>query len=68
VGWGRCTGATTHGSNEVLARHLEQNVLGDRYSEGSFVVEKRAHLQLIEPKLAIRHIESVVAELTGKIG
>jgi pimeloyl-ACP methyl ester carboxylesterase len=51
-----------------LARHLEQNVLGDRYSEGSFVVEKRAHLQLIEPQLAIRYIESVVAELTGKRG
>jgi hypothetical protein len=50
----------------MLSRHLEQNVLGDRYSEGSYVVEKLAHGQLTETKLAIRYIESVVAELTGK--
>jgi pimeloyl-ACP methyl ester carboxylesterase len=50
----------------MLARHLEQNVLGDRYSESSYVVEKLAHGQLTELKLATRYIESVVAELMGK--
>jgi pimeloyl-ACP methyl ester carboxylesterase len=52
----------------VLSRHLEQNVLGDRYSEKSYVVEKLAHGRLTEPKVAIPYIESVVAELTGKKG
>ena len=52
----------------VLSRHLDQNVLGDRYSESSYITEKLAHGQLTEPKVAIRYIESVVAELTGKTG
>jgi hypothetical protein len=52
----------------MLSRHLEQNVLGDRYSESSYLTERIAHGQLTEPKLAIRYIESVVAELTGRKG
>ncbi|HEX5030295.1 MAG TPA: protein kinase [Candidatus Eisenbacteria bacterium] len=50
----------------VLARHLDQNVLGDRYSEKTYVTEKLAHGQLTEPRIAIPHIESVVADLMGK--
>ena len=52
----------------VLARHLDQNVLGDRYSERSYITERLAHGQLTEPKLAIPYIESVLAELTGNKG
>jgi hypothetical protein len=50
----------------VLARHLEQNVLGDRYSEKTYVTEKLAHHQLSEPDIVLRYVESVVAELAGK--
>jgi len=50
----------------VLARHLEQNVLGDRYSEKTYVTEKLTHHQLSEPDVVLRYTESVVAELTGK--
>jgi hypothetical protein len=49
----------------VLARHLEQNVLGDRFTEGSYVTEPIAHSRLPEPAIANRYIESVVAELTA---
>jgi len=52
----------------VLARHLEQNVLGDRYTEGSYVTEPVAHGRLPEPELANRYIESVVAELMAMKG
>jgi serine/threonine protein kinase len=48
----------------VLARHLEQNVLGDRYSETSYVTERITHGRLPEPALANRYIESVVADLS----
>ena len=53
-------------AEDVLARHLEQNVLGDRYDERTYVTEKLGHHSLTEPKVAIPYIESVVAELTGK--
>ena len=49
----------------VLARHLEQNVLGDRYTERSYVTEPISHSRLPEPALACRYIEEVVTELTG---
>ena len=50
----------------VLARHLEENVLGDRYTERSWVTEPIAHTGLPEPAVANRYIESVVAELTRR--
>jgi serine/threonine protein kinase len=49
----------------VLARHLEKNILGDRFTEISYVTEPVAHGRLPEPALANRYIESVVAELTA---
>jgi len=52
----------------VLARHLEQNVLGDRFTESSYVTEPVSHAQLCEPVLANRYVESVVAELTSGRG
>ena len=52
----------------VLARHLEQNVLGDRYTERSWVTEAIAHTALPEPAIANRYIESVVAELASMRG
>ena len=48
----------------ILARHLETNVLGDRYTEESYVTEPVAHGALPTPALVNRYIESVVAELT----
>ena len=41
-------------------------MLGDRYRESSYVTEKLAYGLLTEPKVTIRHIEDVVAELTRK--
>ena len=55
-------------ADAVLARHLEHNVLGDRYTEGSYVTEPVAHGRLPEPALANRYIESVVAELMAHKG
>ena len=53
-------------AEEVLARHLEQNVLGDQFTENSYVTEPIPHGRLPEPALANRYIESVVAELVAK--
>ncbi|HET7904155.1 MAG TPA: alpha/beta fold hydrolase, partial [Candidatus Eisenbacteria bacterium] len=47
----------------VLARHLEQNVLGDRFAEKTWVTEPVAHAQLTEPRIVNRYVESVIAEL-----
>ena len=50
----------------LLARHLENNVLGDEFDESSFVIEPVHHLELLEPELLLRQIESLVAETTGR--
>ena len=52
----------------VLARHLEQNVLGDRFTEDSYVTEPVAHGRLPEPAIVNRYVESVVAELAAMRG
>jgi serine/threonine protein kinase len=52
-------------AEEVLTRHLEHNILGDRYTERSYVTEPVPHEQLREPALANRYLESVVAELNA---
>ena len=52
----------------VLKRHLEQNVLGDGFTEDSYVTEPVAHGRLPEPAIAHRYIESVIAELTARQG
>ena len=52
----------------ILSRHLEQNVLGDRFTEESYVTEPVRHGQLPDPSIANRYVESVVAELMGKKG
>jgi serine/threonine protein kinase len=48
----------------VLARHLEQNVLGDRFAEKTWVTEPVAHAQLPEPRIVNRYVESVVSDLS----
>ena len=50
-------------AQEVLSRHLEHNILGDRFTERSFVTEPVTHGGLAEPAFVDRYIESVVAEL-----
>ena len=57
--------AEARSADQVLTRHLEQNVLGDRYTEDSFVTEPVTHGQLREPALTNRYVESVVAELAA---
>lgn len=50
----------------VLKRHLEQDVLGERFTEDSYVTEPISHGRLTESVIANRYIESVIAELTAK--
>jgi serine/threonine protein kinase len=47
----------------LLARHLESNVLGDAFTEDSFVIEPVHHLALLEPGLVSRHIAEVMRGL-----
>lgn len=47
----------------LLARHLESNVLGDDFTEDSFVIEPVHHLELLAPDLISRHVESILASL-----
>jgi tRNA A-37 threonylcarbamoyl transferase component Bud32/pimeloyl-ACP methyl ester carboxylesterase len=46
----------------LLARHLEHNVLGDDFTEASFVIEPVDHLELLNPELVLRHVEHVRAQ------
>ncbi len=47
----------------LLARHLESNVLGNDFSEASFVIEPVHHFALLDPELLTRHIEEVLASI-----
>ncbi len=47
----------------LLSRHLESNVLGDEFTESSFVIEPVHHLALLDPPLLMRHLESLVEEV-----
>jgi serine/threonine protein kinase len=49
----------------LLARHLETNVLGDDFTEDSFVIEPVHHLTLLEPERISRQIAEVFASLEG---
>ena len=45
----------------MLVRHLEDNVLGDDFTEDSFVIERVHHLGLLDPELISRHVEALIA-------
>jgi len=55
----------TRAAEDLLARHLESNVLGDDFREESFVIEPVHHLTLLEPERITRHIDSAFALLKG---
>ena len=44
----------------LLARHLESNVLGDDFTEDSFVFERIHHLGLLDPGLIARHVDEMI--------
>jgi pimeloyl-ACP methyl ester carboxylesterase len=57
-------GAEESGSAEgLLARHLDDNVLGDDFDSDSFVIEPVHHLTLLEPERIQRHIAAVFEAL-----
>lgn len=45
----------------LLARHLESNVLGNDFTEDSFVFERVHHLGMLDPVLISRHVEEMIA-------
>jgi hypothetical protein len=47
----------------LLARHLDDNVLGDDFTSESFVIEPVHHLTLLEPERIQRHITAVFEAL-----
>ena len=47
----------------LLARHLDDNVLGDEFDSDSFVIEPVHHLTLLEPERIQRHIGAVFEAL-----
>jgi pimeloyl-ACP methyl ester carboxylesterase len=51
----------------LLARHLESNVLGDDFTEDSFVIEPVHHLTLLEPERIARHISAVFEALEQRV-
>jgi pimeloyl-ACP methyl ester carboxylesterase len=53
-------------AEQLLARHLERNVLGDGFSERSFVIEPVHHLELLEPELVLRHLREMLEELGAR--
>ena len=55
-------------AERLLARHLEDNTLGDAFTEDSFVTERVHHLKLLDPSLIQRHIEGVLRALDDRAG
>jgi hypothetical protein len=47
----------------LLARHLDSNVLGDNFTDDSFVIEPVHHMELLDHRLVLRHIDAVLAQL-----
>ena len=47
----------------LLTRHLENNVLGDDFTEDSFVIERVHHLALLDSELILRHVGKVLDSL-----
>jgi len=47
----------------LLARHLDDNVLGDDFTESSFVTERMHHLALLDPILISRHVDELLSKL-----
>jgi pimeloyl-ACP methyl ester carboxylesterase len=47
----------------LLARHLESNVLGNDFTEESFVMEPVHHMGLLDPDVISRHVAHVIASL-----
>jgi serine/threonine protein kinase len=61
-------GAEESGSAEgLLARHLDDNVLGDDFDSDSFVIEPVHHLTLLEPERIQRHIAAVFEALDPRV-
>jgi pimeloyl-ACP methyl ester carboxylesterase len=46
-------------AEDLLARHLDTNVLGDDFTENSFAIERVHHLALLDLALVSRHVEDV---------
>ena len=47
----------------LLARHLEENVLGDDFVENSFTIERVHHLALLDFALITRQVEDVLGSM-----
>jgi pimeloyl-ACP methyl ester carboxylesterase len=47
----------------LLARHLDSNVLGDDFTESSFVIERVHHLALLDLGLITRQVEDVFGSI-----
>jgi serine/threonine protein kinase len=52
-------------AEKLLARHLESNVLGEDFTEDSFVIEPVHHMALLDPALISRHVEEMLASMDG---
>jgi pimeloyl-ACP methyl ester carboxylesterase len=48
----------------LLARHLDNNVLGDDFTEDSFAIERVHHLALLDLELVSRHVEDVFGSIS----
>ena len=53
----------TDAAEALLARHLDDNVLGDDFAADSFAIEPVHHLTLLEPERIQRHIAAVFEAL-----
>ena len=50
----------TEAAEALLARHLDSNVLGDGFTEDSFVIEPAPHLSLFDTELVSRHVNDML--------
>ncbi len=49
--------------DEILARHLESNVLGDNFREDSIAREDISHVELASIELLLRHTKEMIARM-----
>lgn len=49
--------------DEILARHLESNVLGDRFREDTIVRENVSHIELADVETVLKHTMELVSQI-----
>jgi serine/threonine protein kinase len=53
----------TEALDEILRRHLESNILGDKFMEDTIIRENVSHLRLADSEVVLKHMLALIAQI-----